>query len=887
MGWYMIPKRIELENFLSFGRPAVELVFTDDEPLWVLCGRNGSGKSAVFDGITYALYGKHRGGSLKAEQLIRHGAKGFRIVFEFEFAGNDYRITRVRSGRPTQKLERHTNGDWAAVIGINSAPEIEQWVEKTLGLTYEAFTSSVLLRQGEADKLFSSSRDERIAVLKGIIGFEQFEEVSERVHTATANRKTTLANLRTQLGTLAAVTPEELADAESVLLDAEQKRQDAQVGLAAAAQQIEQAKQFSRLAAQQAQLQQQLRDADLRARDAEKIRADKLRLDDLNLALPVLESLDRLRGQIAGLEPKLSAAEADRNQTLVALETATKSCEQAKQNADRFRVQVAETDHKAKMLHEEVERGTKFLELADAIEQLKSKLASFPADLAQQLKLAETDEQTAGEACQEIASKLAAAEALLRQTRSQQKRFADVKIGVTCSMCGQLVDEEHAKKERDRLVNEAKNQQGKFDRLRTEGTDAESKHKLAIQQRTVLQTNKSAYDGYALQMQVKRASLTQFGGVADARELRAKIATQLANQALLAQQAADLRNQQTSAMQETDRLETERKNFAGKLKTSEAASNKMNTELVGLRAQHDAKRDQLSPQWQARFAEVDAAILNQLAQERDRLHRSRVSAQFDLLSQDDAKRAEWTKQLEQVQSDMDLIPDDVRITEKEAKQRQEQAQTASVAANAARDTAVRLRDKLKSQAEESQRLTAQVRAAEREHDLHKKLDDLLGQNGLQRELVRDAENQIVSLANETLLNLSDGELSLEQEDGTGRDDKAFALRVWRAGDILPIGVLFLSGSQKFRVAVSVALAIGRFASGRARPLEAVIIDEGFGSLDKDGLRAMVDELKRVQQAQDLKRIILVSHQEEFTSQFPVGYRLQADTDGTVAEPFRH
>src|SRR5947209_11540202 len=104
----MIPKRIVLENFLSFGSPETEIVFADDEPLWVLSGPNGVGKSAVFDAITYSLYGEHRGGGQKAEQLIRHGANGFRVVFEFEFAGTDYRITRTRprAGRPTQKVER-------------------------------------------------------------------------------------------------------------------------------------------------------------------------------------------------------------------------------------------------------------------------------------------------------------------------------------------------------------------------------------------------------------------------------------------------------------------------------------------------------------------------------------------------------------------------------------------------------------------------------------------------------------------------------------------------------------------------------------------------------------------------------------------------------------
>ena len=45
----MIPKRIELENFLSFGKPAAVFTFADDEPLWVLCG------AAVFAGGSIEL----------------------------------------------------------------------------------------------------------------------------------------------------------------------------------------------------------------------------------------------------------------------------------------------------------------------------------------------------------------------------------------------------------------------------------------------------------------------------------------------------------------------------------------------------------------------------------------------------------------------------------------------------------------------------------------------------------------------------------------------------------------------------------------------------------------------------------------------------------------
>ena len=107
-GRIMIPKRIELENFLELRDAGRSVRVHRRRAALGVCGRNGVGKSAVFDGITYALYGEHRGGSQKADQLIRHGANGFRIVLEFEFAGVDYRITRIRAGRTAQQRSGRT-----------------------------------------------------------------------------------------------------------------------------------------------------------------------------------------------------------------------------------------------------------------------------------------------------------------------------------------------------------------------------------------------------------------------------------------------------------------------------------------------------------------------------------------------------------------------------------------------------------------------------------------------------------------------------------------------------------------------------------------------------------------------------------------------------------
>ena len=115
----MIPKCVTLENFLSFGKKT-EIKFDDDEALWVLGGPNGVGKSAVFDAITYCLFGQHRGGAQAFDQLIRHGANGFMVSFQFEYQGTDYRVTRILSGkRATQSVELHApSGPITLMTGV-------------------------------------------------------------------------------------------------------------------------------------------------------------------------------------------------------------------------------------------------------------------------------------------------------------------------------------------------------------------------------------------------------------------------------------------------------------------------------------------------------------------------------------------------------------------------------------------------------------------------------------------------------------------------------------------------------------------------------------------------------------------------------------------------
>ena len=88
----------------------------------------------------------------------------------------------------------------------------------------------------------------------------------------------------------------------------------------------------------------------------------------------------------------------------------------------------------------------------------------------------------------------------------------------------------------------------------------------------------------------------------------------------------------------------------------------------------------------------------------------------------------------------------------------------------------------------------------------------------------------------------------------------------------------LSGSQKFRCAVAIASGIGQYAG--AGGMRSIVIDEGFGSLDRDGQRQMVDELRQL--AQHMDKVIVVSHLDAFTDRdnFPDQILVETSGDGS-------
>lgn len=183
----MIPISLSLQNFLSYGENVPPLDFSG---FHVACisGRNGHGKSALLDAITWALWGEARkSGSERRpnDGLLRIGATEMRVDFEFFLENDRYRISRSfrKSGKSaTTRLEfqiysPETNA-YKTLSEESAVRQTQASIDTLLRMTYETFINSAFLLQGRADEFTRCKASQRKALLSDILGLSHYDDLS-------------------------------------------------------------------------------------------------------------------------------------------------------------------------------------------------------------------------------------------------------------------------------------------------------------------------------------------------------------------------------------------------------------------------------------------------------------------------------------------------------------------------------------------------------------------------------------------------------------------------------------------------------------------------------------------------------------------------------------
>jgi exonuclease SbcC len=383
----MIPRRIFLQGFLCY-REAQAIDF-DDSPLWMLSGLNGSGKSAVFDAVTFALFGGHRGGQRNAEELINKESDGLLVELDFCLGDDHFRIKRTlkKQGRSTRQVLRRAAGEangksaWQPVENTGSQRGLDEWVRDNIGLNYETFTSSVLLMQGKADKLLNSDSGDRRKVLAGIVDLERFERLHRRADDRRKELKGRVEELEQRLGVLAEVGDEELIQADTHIAEAQQALEQARLEMESRQRLKVQGERWADLQMKLAEAQRQWDRAQGLLARAEAIERDWARLRLLREVLPHLRITLEQRQRLD--ESTRTAATLARDQEELAgqLRQLEYAAEQTRQKREQLQQVIADDQQREQEVARRLLELSSVLTRVDLCEQQRQAVARLDADL--------------------------------------------------------------------------------------------------------------------------------------------------------------------------------------------------------------------------------------------------------------------------------------------------------------------------------------------------------------------------------------------------------------------------------------------------------------------------------------------------------------------------
>lgn len=168
----MTLESLKLQNFKRYA----EYEITFESGLCGILGRNGRGKSTIFDGVFFALYGEYKG----SKELIPTAGStgGVKVELNFEIEGKSYTAIREFRGKALTAYASLKEGDESIVTG---AREVTTAVTKLLGMGKEAFLHTVFASQKELTALSSMKNDERKAMMRRLLGLEKIDKIEEMI----------------------------------------------------------------------------------------------------------------------------------------------------------------------------------------------------------------------------------------------------------------------------------------------------------------------------------------------------------------------------------------------------------------------------------------------------------------------------------------------------------------------------------------------------------------------------------------------------------------------------------------------------------------------------------------------------------------------------------
>ena len=192
-------KNITLRNFLSIGA-VTQAVNFDSKELTLILGenldlggdgaRNGTGKTTLIQGLSYALFGTPINQIRKDNLINRTNAKGMLVTLEFSCNGVDYKIERGR--RPNILKFYVDNKEEEAVNDAQGEnKETQEHIERAINMTPDMFKQIIALNTYSEPFLAMKANDQR-NIIEQLLGITLLSEKAEMIKTLIKSTKDTI-----------------------------------------------------------------------------------------------------------------------------------------------------------------------------------------------------------------------------------------------------------------------------------------------------------------------------------------------------------------------------------------------------------------------------------------------------------------------------------------------------------------------------------------------------------------------------------------------------------------------------------------------------------------------------------------------------------------------
>lgn len=159
--------------------------------LYLICGDTGSGKTTIFDAISFALFGMPAGETRSAANLRSDFADPATKTFvdlTFAYRDKEYRIVRnPRYERPAKRGSGMATEQAAAELhlpdgSVETGPvAVDAKIRETLGVTKSQYEQIAMIAQGEFKKLLNANTKDRADIFRHIFSTAPYEALQNEL----------------------------------------------------------------------------------------------------------------------------------------------------------------------------------------------------------------------------------------------------------------------------------------------------------------------------------------------------------------------------------------------------------------------------------------------------------------------------------------------------------------------------------------------------------------------------------------------------------------------------------------------------------------------------------------------------------------------------------